>query len=516
MPYKSPPSFNIALVGGGEFCRDLIEKTRLGSTHKAFRASIKAVADTDPDAPGMKLAKEIGLLTVRDYHELYEDQHEIHLIIVLSREDSIFEAVLSSRPRHIRILSPYVFDLFWSAFDAETKKLRDRSEELSTVLNGIQDFILVINPDMDIMDVNESFLKQMGYAREDVIGRKCYEVFQKISHQCNGDDIVCPLNEVIRNKRPSQKILTRFNQHGDIRYFEINIHPVWENNGRISNFIEISRDITERVKQEDEITRRLEEMVEERTRQLKETHAKLLHQDKMASLGKLSASVVHEINNPIAGVLNLIVLMKRIMDEGPVSEKEIATFSQYLGLMETETRRISRIASNLLAFSRQSKMEIKPLDINRLIEKTLFLNTNLLKIQRVKISKQLAPDLPEVFGSEDQLQQVFMNLISNATEAVDDQGGELTITTALSMKKNKVFVSFKNTGMTIPKENISKIFEPFYTTKKKGKGVGLGLSVAYGIIQEHGGTIYVVSKEGKGTTFRIGLPLEPSERMVKR
>jgi two-component system, NtrC family, sensor kinase len=512
MFYKAPSAFNIALVGGGEFCRELIEKTQLDSSHKAFRASIKAVADADPDAPGMKLADEIGLLAVNDYHDLYEDRHEIHLIIVLTQDDGIFEGVLNSRPKHIRILSPHVFDLFWSAFDAETKKLRDRTEELTTLLNGIQDFILVINPDMDIMDVNDSFLDRMGYCREEVIGRKCFEIFQKINQPCNGDDVICPLNEVIRNKRPSQKILTRFNQHGDLRYFEINIHPVWEKDGRISKFIEISRDITERVKQEDEITRRLEKMVEERTRQLNETHAKLLHQDKMASLGKLSASVVHEINNPIAGVLNLIVLMKRIMDEGPVSEKEMGTFSQYLGLMETETRRISRIASNLLAFSRQSKMEMKPLDLNRLIEKTLFLNANLLKIHRLKVSKKLTRNLPDLFASEDQLQQVFMNLISNAAEAVDDHGGELTIITHLSMKKNKIFISFKNTGQTIPKENISKIFEPFYTTKKKGKGVGLGLSVAYGIIQEHGGTIYVVSKEGKGTTFKVGLPLELSGR----
>ncbi|MBW2033845.1 MAG: hypothetical protein JRI94_09680, partial [Deltaproteobacteria bacterium] len=129
------------------------------------------------------------------------------------------------------------------------------------------------------------------------------------------------------------------------------------------------------------------------TRQLKESNAKLIHQDKMASLGKLSASVVHEINNPIAGTLNLIMLIKRIIDEGSVHQKEIEQFSEYLNLMETENRRISRIITNLLAFSRQSRMRLKRVNLNRLIEKTLFLNSNLLKINRVKVETRLSQNL---------------------------------------------------------------------------------------------------------------------------
>jgi hypothetical protein len=150
----------------------------------------------------------------------------------------------------------------------------------------------------------------------------------------------------------------------------------------------------------------------------------------MASLGKLSASVVHEINNPIAGILNLIMLMKRMVEEDSIGTKEIDQFNQYLTLMETETRRTSRIVSNLLAFSRQSKIELKRISLNRLIEQMafsrqskielkrislnrmieqiLFLNSNLLKIAGVKVSTDLDPNLPDLVGSEDQLQQVFM------------------------------------------------------------------------------------------------------------
>ena len=256
----------------------------------------------------------------------------------------------------------------------------------------------------------------------------------------------------------------------------------------------------------------MEQMVEERTQQLKETHDKLLHKDKMASLGKLSASVVHEVNNPVAGILNLTMLIKRIIKEGLIDqEKDLEQFLQYLDLMETETRRISRIVSNLLAFSRESKMEYKKVDINRLIEKTLFLNSNLLKIKGVKVEKRLYSDLPEIIGSEDQLQQVFMNIIFNAAEGIEATGGGvLSIETRYMSKSGNIAASFKDTGIAIPQENVYKIFEPFFTTKKKGKGVGLGLSVAYGIVREHGGSIYVEPNEGKGNTFTVKLPLKQS------
>jgi C4-dicarboxylate-specific signal transduction histidine kinase len=253
----------------------------------------------------------------------------------------------------------------------------------------------------------------------------------------------------------------------------------------------------------------LVKMVEERTRQLQETHEKLLHQNKMASLGKLSSAVVHEINNPVAGVLNLVKLSKRILKEDVINQKEQDLFYQYLNLMETETRRIGRIVSNLLVFSRQSKLELKRFDAHKLIEQTLLLNSNLLKINHIKITKDFEQNLPQVYGSEDQIKQVFMNLLSNAVESMlAAERGELKISTHFSIKEDNIIIKFTDTGSGIPKKIVSKIFEPFFTTKRKGKGVGLGLSVVYGIIQEHGGNIYVDSVPDMGTVFKITLPKE--------
>lgn len=386
--------------------------------------------------------------------------------------------------------------------------MRIPNKDLETILNGISDFILVISPERDIIEVNDSFLRHMNYSRENVIGKKCYEVFKEATRKSSNCDRVCPIQKVLKNKRQCQVELTRLGGDNLPRYSELTIFPIWEETGRISMFVEVSRDITRRKREENEMTQRLEKMVEERTRQLKESHSKLLHQDKMASLGKLSSSVVHEINNPISGILNLTLLSKRIIREDFIDQKELDLFRQYLNLMETETRRISRIVSNLLVFSRQSKIELKRVKINQLIDKTLFLNSNLLKICNVNYETHLNPDLPDFYGSEDQLQQVFMNLISNAAESMEDlQGGILKVSTQYSPESDHIFVIISDTGVGIRHENLSKLFEPFFTTKKSGKGVGLGLSVAYGIIEEHGGRIYVDSKPGSGSTFRILLPL---------
>jgi signal transduction histidine kinase len=202
------------------------------------------------------------------------------------------------------------------------------------------------------------------------------------------------------------------------------------------------------------------------------------------------------------------MLMKRIVSEDGVQQKEIDQFKQYLDLMENETRRTSRIVSNLLAFARQSKMEPKRLSVNQLIEKTLLLSSNLLKIDGVKVATELDPNLPDLLGSEDQLQQVFMNLMSNAAEAMESSGGRLTIATRHLLPEDKLQIDFMDNGPGIPEDDIPKLFEPFFTTKKKGKGVGLGLSVAYGIIQKHDGSIYVKSEMGQGTTFQVRLPLK--------
>lgn len=387
-------------------------------------------------------------------------------------------------------------------------------KEIQTILSGIKDFVLIISPEKEIMETNAAFLKQLGCSREDVIGRKCFEVLKENKREHSNCHSICPLEDAVKNKRHCRVELTRLDSNGKPRHTELTIFPIWEKNGKIAKFIEISRDITQRKRDEDDLVK----LVEERTLQLKESHERLLHQDKMASLGKLSSSVVHEINNPVAGILNLVILSKRILKEDAMDQKTIDLFLKYLEMMEMETRRISRIVSNLLVFAHPSKIALVKFDLNDLIDQALILNSNLLKIKNIRIIEALEYNLPLLTGSEDQLKQVIMNLISNAVESMATSPKKrLTIKTFSKKNQGAIELQVKDTGTGIPKDTTSKIFEPFFTTKKKGKGVGLGLSVVYGIIQEHGGKIYVDSTPGKGTCFTITLykdmaPEEPNSQ----
>lgn len=507
---------NIALIGGGERCREVLEMTTVDFLQDQVHSRIAAVAESDNTAPGVVLARRQGLTTVADFQQLYDPGYQVHLFMLMDPDPDLLRRILDSKPDHLRVLAHQAFDLFWKAFKSKEKLLQQRTEEMQTVLDGIQDMILVITPEQIIVDANAAFLKQMGYTKAQVVGKKCFEIYHQTNQSCFGDQSGCPLNTVIRNRETAKTIRTRTDPFGKTHYLEVTIHPLWEKGGKISHFLEISHDFTERKMQEEQNRRRLEQMVDERTRELQETHAKLLHQDKMASLGKLSASVVHEINNPIAGILNFILLMRRIIKEEADDTRGQHVFERYLTLMEAETRRISRIVSNLLTFSRQSKMELGAQDVNRLIEKTLMLNENLLKIHNVKIRKKLEPALPEVVGSADQLLQVFMNMISNAAEAMESKGGGLLVVkTGCGSDADTISISFTDEGVGILPEHLNKLFEPFHTTKKKGKGVGLGLSVVYGIIKAHNGTITVDSLPGRGTTFTIQLPLSPERQAAE-
>jgi len=249
--------------------------------------------------------------------------------------------------------------------------------------------------------------------------------------------------------------------------------------------------------------RTLEERVEERTRELKDAQAQLIRSEKLTSLGKLAATVAHEINNPLAGILTYIKLLARKLNSKSPREDEIQEFLRYLSTMEKETERTSNIVKNLLEFSRQREPSLQKVQIHPLIDEVLSILSNMIMINNIRVEKRYT-ELPVITGDPDQLKQAFLNIILNGCEAMKDKK-ELIITTSFLKGKNAVEIQVKDTGVGIPEENLSKIFDPFFTTKAKGSG--LGLSVVYGIIQNHRGEIHASSKVGEGTTMTLLLPV---------
>lgn len=249
----------------------------------------------------------------------------------------------------------------------------------------------------------------------------------------------------------------------------------------------------------------LETKVDERTKNLRKTREQLIQSEKMASMGVLASSVAHEINNPLQGILTYIQLMLKIIKSEGFCEKRLPDFKNYLNMMATEIEKCGDMVKNLLVFSRQSTISIQNSNVNAIIRNSLVLLDNKIRLQNIAVNQKLQKNMPPVFCDAKQIQQTLIAIIINALEAMPG-GGKITITT--KNIDNKIMeIAIADTGEGIPKENLTNIFDPFFSTKEDAKSTGLGLFVAYGIIQEHKGTIKVESEVAKGTTFHITLPI---------
>jgi two-component system, NtrC family, sensor kinase len=265
-----------------------------------------------------------------------------------------------------------------------------------------------------------------------------------------------------------------------------------------------------------EMQQTLESKVEERTEQLQAAHRKLLQADRLASLGQLAASVAHEINNPVSGVLNLSTLLERLMAGGEFPSGREAEFRKYLSQISAETTRVGRIVTDLLAFSRRSKPQRVSGDLNKLVRSTLRLVGHKLKLMNAETVLELEETLPLVECDPSQIQQVILNLILNGAQAMHPKGGgKLTVRTRLVPGGDSVELCVRDTGEGIAPENLGKIFDPFFTTKAEGKGVGLGLAVLYGIVKDHDGEIEVASQRNEGASFTVTLPLKAKSGAVE-
>jgi len=265
-----------------------------------------------------------------------------------------------------------------------------------------------------------------------------------------------------------------------------------------------------------EMQQTLESKVDERTEQLQAAHRKLLQADRLASLGQLAASVAHEINNPVSGVLNLSTLLERLMAGGEFPSGREAEFRKYLSQISAESTRVGRIVTDLLAFSRRSKPQRVPGDLNKLVRSTLRLVGHKLKLMNAETVLDLQETLPLVECDPSQIQQVILNLILNGAQAMHPKGGgKLTVRTRLVPGGDSVELCVRDTGEGISPENLAKIFDPFFTTKAEGKGVGLGLAVLYGIVKDHDGEIEVTSQRNEGASFTVTLPLKAKSGAVE-
>lgn len=258
------------------------------------------------------------------------------------------------------------------------------------------------------------------------------------------------------------------------------------------------------------MVRQLEEKVDHKTAELKSAQKQVLHMEKMSSLGKLSATVAHELNNPISGMLTYARLVERELDDQPLNGEVRTEVNRYLHLVQRECARCGDIVQNLLVFARRSSTELATIDLNEIVDRSLMLIRHHLEISRITLETKLLEGNSDIVADAGQLQQALVALFVNSVEAMKDRGGTLRV--QLSATKQDVLIDVADTGIGIAPDALPLIFEPFFSTKGSESGVGLGLAVVYGIVHRHGGTIEVESEQGVGTAFHIRLPrVAPTE-----
>lgn len=270
------------------------------------------------------------------------------------------------------------------------------------------------------------------------------------------------------------------------------------------SFNDMTENLQEARNEITEWTRTLEERVEAKTEELRKAQQNMIHVEKMASLGHLAATVAHELNNPLEGVLTYARLLRRKIASGELSPEQVREIHEELGLIADESARCGSIVKNLLLFSKQQVGEVREEDVRELIDRSIQLIDHHLHMHSIRLVSDTGKDPVNMVCDARQIEQALLALEINAVEAMGD-GGELRLGLRKTESGN-VEITVQDTGTGIREEDLPYIFEPFFTTKEHGKGTGLGLAVVYGIVQRHGGSISVQSRVGEGTTFTLRFP----------
>jgi two-component system NtrC family sensor kinase len=368
------------------------------------------------------------------------------------------------------------------------------------IFEGASDAIWIHDLDGNIIAANEAVEKLTGYSLQELLKMNVKSFLSE-----EGLDLARQIRrKLLRGETVEQHYEQRLiKKDGTQRILSLTSSLVLED-GKPWAFQHIARDVTAEKEMQDNL-RTAYQKLSEYTQRLKENQEQLIQAEKLTSLGQMAASIAHEVNNPLSGVLVYTQLLARRLRSDKLT-KDVAL--ENLAKMEAELNRSTKLIRNLLDFARQSPPTLWEVDINEIVSRASDLAAHSAELQHIQVIKDLSSAIPKIVADFDQLQQVFLNLIINAIQAMPE-GGKLTIRTSID-NNQQVKIDVQDTGYGIPPENMSKLFTPFFSTKGK-KGVGLGLAVSYGIVQRHHGRMEVQSKVREGTTFTIYLPLKHEE-----
>lgn len=351
---------------------------------------------------------------------------------------------------------------------------------LEGLLRNMEGGVLTVDINKRITSFNKASEWITGYCLDEVLGKHCGELLR--GNLCTEG---CVFEKVIKSGIPvTRSDVTIIGKEGHQIFVSYTAFSLEDVHKKTRGMGIILRDLTE----------------------LKNLREQLIHSEKLMVMGQLAAGVAHEINNPINGIINYIHLFLKMIEENRINPE---VWKKDLKIMERETMRIGRLVRNLLNFAKKSELELTRIQLPKLIDETLPLLEDQFLVKNIVANKKYDANLPEILGDFNQLQQVVINLIMNAVQAVEKGGRIEILVSAEGTKGGECFVvlTITDNGVGIPEEDLNKVFDPFYTTKTKDKGgIGLGLTIVQQIVNAHHGRIAIRSKVGEGTTVSVRLP----------
>jgi len=361
------------------------------------------------------------------------------------------------------------------------REIRKTNDFLNNIIHNSANAIMAADMTGTIILWNQAAEEILGYKTNDVVGKLN---ITQVYPEGMAKKVMGKLREgnVRRKGRLKFYPVVLLKKDGQIAEGNISASIVYDENRQEIATVGIFMDLKERLEME---------------RRLKTTQEQLLQSEKLAAMGRLTSQIAHELNNPLYGIMNTLELMKTEISPGNNRRK-------ILEMALSETVRLTELLHKMLTFSKPDQKEKQPVDINTILDEILLLHEKQFSENNIIIEIHLADGMPSVLASKNQLRQVFLNMFHNAGDAMPD-GGTLTVKTAV--EDGEIAIEISDNGIGINEKDIKNIFDAFFTTKSSVKGVGLGLSVCYGFIAEHGGDIQVTSEQGVGTCFKITLPV---------
>ena len=490
----------IAIIGGGQRCH-LVLNVLHSRNFKPLKVKVIGVMDSNPQGLGFTQAQTLGIFTTTNLDELWQ-LPELDLVLDLSGDRDLLGRLDSNKPDSVTSLGPAASSLLYDilCLAGQLHRTQDQADLAHTLshllISASSEGVLLLDPDYRIIKANEAALKSAGLSSPEAVGKFCFQVSHGTLSPCHSSDTPCPMRSTLTTGKSAHAIHEHLQQDGRSIYCDVSTYPLLNPDGEVVQVLEVFRDITAD----------LSDRMEARTRVLRDDLARMVQEDRLTSLGKLVASVAHEVNNPIGSILNFSKLMHKGISGGRSNPEQLNTYLDWLNMVISEAERVKHIVGNLLSFSRQGSISQQSVDLARVVDATLGLTAHHMELAKVDLSVRVPPDRLVVKGDPHQLQQVLINLLLNSMEAMGE-GGRLEIIGGLTEDGSRAVLELRDDGIGIAPENLDKIFEPFFSTKDASSGTGLGLSVVYGIVRQHRGEVEVESQPGQGACFRLTFPV---------